>query len=185
MTGRPKEPEYLYINLIEDHEAIDKALLIHDKPCVFVNIPHATNLVTFADERLAMIHRLSKVYLAAHGSRDVDSAVTSSLKMDSTIYYLKDIVSFFAKLLNDDKYKDPNIVPRFKIVLSVCQGVNFAKNLQKKLKEEHGIYVDIIANHHLIQERFMVLPNAVKTINLYERNISIDPNAEKVPSITA
>ncbi len=151
-----KHDKVVYINLTQDQlTATVDELVIKDTVAELVKIPDGSDLNSLSNPSLfpQCTHR-SKVYFSAHGREEVSDYVFDRRTGNATIYHIKDVAAYLDKLFIDPSIKDPSAKPRLTLVMSVCEGVGFAKKLQKKLMQEHGIFVDVIANKYVIHERY-------------------------------
>lgn len=164
----------IYINLTQDQitATIDE-LIIHDTPVTLVKIADGSDLKTMNDPKFfpGSITNRTKIYFSAHGREELTDCVLDRQSGEPKIYKLDDVAQYFRKLLVDPALKDPLIKPRLTLVLCVCEGLGFAKELQQKLLLEHRLYVDVIANKYVLHEQFEK-PKGTNTLFLTHRETS-------------
>ncbi|CEG56115.1 hypothetical protein [Legionella fallonii] len=157
---RSQYDKLVYINLTQDllTASID-TLTIHDRVAELVKIPDDCDLKSLDDPELfPQCTNLTKVYFSAHGSEESKKYVFNRRTSDAKLYHLDDVAAYVGKLLRDANFKNPNVRPRLTLVMSVCEGLGFAKGLQKKLMEHYGVFVDVIANKYVVHERYQMAP---------------------------
>ncbi|HAT1979210.1 TPA: hypothetical protein ACF754_002556 [Legionella pneumophila] len=170
-----KYDKLIYINLAQDQVTANiDTLIIHESPTILVKIPDGSDLKTLVDPDFfpGPITNRTKIYFSAHGHEELDDMVLDRQKENPKIYKLDDVAAYFGKLLTNPDVKNPDIKPRLTLVMSVCEGLGFAKNLQKKLFDDYGLLVDVIANKNVIHEQF-VKPHHETTAYLTHRETSI------------
>lgn len=147
----------VYINLTQDQPtAFTDSLAIHSQAVELFKVPLNQDLPTIAKKipLPTKLTNLSKIIFAAHGHQELTDCVFDRNNEYAMRYSLDDVAEFFGKILSDPQFKNPTLQPRLKLVLAVCEGISFAKNLQKKLHEDYGIYIDVVANKHIIIEQY-------------------------------
>lgn len=161
-----KYDKLIYINLTQDQATTTASeLIIKDVVAELVKIPDGSDLKTLDDSSLfPQCSNRSKIYFSAHGREEVDGFVFDRRTVEANIYPLEDVAFYLGKLLIDSQFKDPSIRPRLTLVMSVCEGVGFAKKLQKRLMQEHGIYIDVIANKYVLHEQYQRDPSTQQLI---------------------
>ncbi|VVC75521.1 hypothetical protein AQUSIP_08110 [Aquicella siphonis] len=155
--SRSRFDNIIYINLTQDQVLSQaSALVIHKKPVELIKIPEGADIGKTSDPKLLprRVSNTSKVYFSAHGSEEIDWCVTDRRTGDAKIYDVKDVAAYLAKILIDAKFKDPHLSPRLTLVMSVCEGVGFAKKLQKRLFSKYHIFIDVIANKFVVHEQY-------------------------------
>ncbi|WP_454782459.1 hypothetical protein [Legionella sp. WA2022007384] len=170
-----KYDKLIYINLTQDQITANiDTLIIHEDPAILVKLPNGCDLKTLQGRDFfpKPITNHTKIYFSAHGREELVDMVLDKQKGDATIYTLNDVAIYFGKLLTNPEFKDPNVIPRLTLVMCVCEGVGFAKKLQKKLLDDFGLYIDVIANKNVLHEQF-VKPTPEKMVYLTHRETSI------------
>lgn len=170
-----KYDKLIYINLTQDQITANiDTLIIHESPAILVKIPDGSDLKALENPDFfpKPITNRTKIYFAAHGREELDDMVLDRQTGTPKIYDLDDIAAYFGKLLTNPDFKNPNVIPRLTLVMSVCEGLNFAKNLQKKLFNDYGLFIDVIANKNVLHEQFEK-PRYENTAYLTHRETSI------------
>lgn len=171
----------VYINLTQDQPtALVDSLAIHSRVVELFKIPIKQDLTTI-NKIMPLPNNLthqSKIIFAAHGHQELSDCVFDRNNEEAVCYSLEDVAEFFGKILSHPQFKNPNIQPRLKLVMAVCEGIDFAKNLQKKLHEDYGIYVDMVANKHIIIEEYEFEPT-LKHLNIPSRLIKAGKEGER------
>lgn len=176
----PKYDKVFYISLIQDSPtAKAEELFIHNKQVIFVKIPVDTDLNKFTDKKLNDISPRSKIYFSAHGIQEYDSIVFNRRDKSAQTYTLDQVANFIAKLLPHAAFRDPN-EPRLTLVLSVCEGTGFARNLQMLLLKNYGIYIDVIANKNVVHEYFSYDEENSELLNILKRETSIGNSGKMI-----
>ncbi len=169
-----KYDKIVYINLAQDQllATIDN-LEIHESAVELIKIPEGINLDDLNDARYfpKNITNQSKLYFSAHGREGLDDCVLDKRIGDAHLYELDEVAAYFGKILQNPVLKNPDTKPRLTLVMSVCEGVGFARNLQKELFKKYGLYIDVVANKNVVHEQY-VKPNQNKAI-LTHRTTSI------------
>lgn len=170
-----KYDKLIYINLTQDQITANiDTLIIHESPTTLVKIPDGSDLKILdgPDFFPEPITNRTKIYFSAHGHEDLDDMVLDRQKGNPKIYNLDDVAAYFGKLLKNPDFKNPNVIPRLTLVMSVCEGLGFAKNLQKKLFDDYGLFIDVIANKNVLHEQFIYPPGG-NTAYITHRETSI------------
>ena len=153
-----KYDKMVYINLTEDQLiATVDTLFIHESPVELIKIPKGQKLaqLTEPEHFPKNITNQSKIYFSAHGREELPECVLDRRTEDAMIYPLEDVAAYFGKILENPVFKDPYAKPRLTLVMSICEGVGFAKNLQRALLKDYGLYVDVVANKYVVHEQYM------------------------------
>ncbi|QMT60143.1 hypothetical protein [Legionella sp. PC997] len=170
-----KYDKLIYINLTQDQITANiDTLIIHESPTILVKLLDGCDLKTLHNPDFfpRPITNRSKIYFSAHGREELDDMVLDKQQGDVKIYDLNDVAIYFGKLLTNPDFKNPNVIPRLTLVMSVCEGVGFAKNLQRKLLGDYGLYIDVIANKNVLHEQF-IRPKHGRAVYLTHRETSI------------
>ncbi|MCW8443825.1 hypothetical protein OQJ05_07155 [Fluoribacter gormanii] len=169
-----KYDKLIYINLTQDQITANiDTLIIHETPAILVKIPDGSDLKTLQgpDFFPGAITNQTKIYFSAHGREELEDMVLDRQNRDPKIYGLDDVAIYFGKLLTNPDFKNPDVIPRLTLVMSVCEGSGFAKKLQKKLLDDYGLYIDVIANKNVLHEQF-IKPTEERMVYLTHRETS-------------
>lgn len=126
----------VYINLAQDQvTAVIDTLTIHEKAVELIKIPEGINLGDMQDESQfpENITNYSKIYFSAHGREGLDHCVLDKRTGEAHIYELDEVAAYFGRILKSHVFKNPDTKPRLTLVMSVCEGVGLARNLQNEL----------------------------------------------------
>ncbi|BCA94600.1 hypothetical protein TUM19329_09610 [Legionella antarctica] len=148
----------VYINLAQDQvTAVIDTLTIHEKAVELIKIPEGINLGDMQDESQfpENITNYSKIYFSAHGREGLDHCVLDKRTGEAHIYELDEVAAYFGRILKSHVFKNPDTKPRLTLVMSVCEGVGLARNLQNELFKKYGLYIDVVANKNVVGEQYM------------------------------
>ncbi|PWY56170.1 hypothetical protein DGG96_07455 [Legionella qingyii] len=170
-----KYDKLIYINLTQDQITANiDTLIIHETPAILVKIPNGSDLKILQGPEFfpGPITNQTKIYFSAHGREELQDLVLDRQKGDPNLYNLDDVATYFGKLLTNPNFKNPDITPRLTLVMCVCEGLGFAKNLQKKLLADYDLYIDVIANKNVLHEQF-IKPSHERMVYLNHRETSV------------
>nr|WP_284498371.1 hypothetical protein [Legionella maioricensis] len=150
------------------------SLQVHDSPVELIKILDGQKLQELTDPSQfpRNITNRSKVYFSAHGREELDNRVLNKRSGDVTVYDLNEVAAYFGRALESLVFKDPHVKPRLTLVMCVCEGVGFAKKLQKKLFSDYGLFIDVVANKNVVHERYSKNQDD-NSINISQRETSI------------
>lgn len=156
------------------------SLRIHNRLVELIKIPDGADISKIDDPKLIPknVTNFTKIYFSAHGNETLNKYVMDKRSEDAHIYRVNDVAAYLANILRDAMFKDPHLTPRLTLVMSVCEGVSFAKNLQKKLFDQYGIFIDVIANRFVIHEQYEHHPTE-NSLNIPYRFTSVHGSRDR------